>query len=289
VRNGLKWLASAQDAEGAFGSRVGQGWMYDHAIASLAYAEAYGMTGAVLLKDRAQRGIDFLHAARNPYSAWRYGVRDGDNDTSVTGWAVMALKSAKLAGLETDPAAFRDALAYVDRMTDPDFGKVGYQMRGGQPARTAAMAERFPADRTESLTAVGVLTRFFCGQDAKEPAVAKGLGLLRKKLPLWDADAGTIDMYYWYYGTLAAFQAGGDLWREWNAALKPAVVDRQRREADLCTRGSWDPEDPWAEEGGRVYSTAMMCLCLEAWERYHRVSEDPRQEPATDAEKTAPR
>jgi hypothetical protein len=272
VRGGLKFLRSIQDAEGCIGTRTSQHFQYDHAIATLAMAEAYGMTSALNLRAPAQQAVDFIHKSRNPYLAWRYGVRDGDNDTSVTGWMVMALKSAKMAGLEVDPGAFRDAATWVDKMTDPEFGKVGYQHRGGMPARTTAMETRFPASQSESLTAVGVLTRIFCGQDPKtEPAIQKGLALMRRQLPKWDTDAGTIDMYYWYYGTLATFQAGGESWQEWNRAMKPAIVDRQRSETDACTEGSWDPEDPWAPEGGRVYSTAVMCLCLEVYERYPRV------------------
>lgn len=272
VRGGLKFLRSVQDAEGCIGTRTSQHFQYDHAIATLAMAEAYGMTGASNLKAPAQQAVDFIHRSRNPYLAWRYGVRDGDNDTSVTGWMVMALKSAKMADLEVDPGAFKDAVAWIEKMTDPEFGKVGYQQRGGMPARTTAMENRFPASKSESLTAVGVLTRIFCGQDPKsEPAIQKGVALMRRQLPQWDTDAGSIDMYYWYYGTLAAFQVGGDAWQEWNRAMKPAIVDRQRREKDTCTFGSWDPEDPWAPEGGRVYSTAVMTLCLEVYERYPRV------------------
>ncbi len=272
VRGGLKYLRSVQDAEGCIGTRTSQHFQYDHAIATLAMAEAYGMTGAANLKAPAQQAVDFIHKSRNPYLAWRYGVRDGDNDTSVTGWMVMALKSAKMAELEVDPGAFKDAVAWVEKMTDQEFGKVGYQQRGGMPARTTAMETRFPASQSESLTAVGVLTRIFCGQDPKtEPAIQKGLSLMRRQLPKWDTDAGTIDMYYWYYGTLAAFQAGGDAWQDWNRAMKPAIVDTVRSEKDSCAHGSWDPEDPWAPEGGRVYSTAVMCLCLEVYERYPRV------------------
>ena len=272
VKNGLRYLRAIQDSEGCFGTRTSGQYMYDHAIATLAMVEAYGMTMSPLLKDPAQRGIDFIHRARNPYLAWRYGIRDGDNDTSVTGWMVMALKSAKLADLVVEDGAIRDAVAWVDRVTEPEFGKVGYQSRGGPVARTTAMQTKFPADQSEALTAAGVLCRIFGGEDPErsEP-VKKGLALLEKKLPRWDTDAGTIDMYYWYYGTLASFQGGGDVWRKWNAAMKTAIVDHQRHEKDRCERGSWDPEDPWAPEGGRVYATALMTLSLEVYYRYPRV------------------
>ena len=77
---------------------------------------------------------------------------------------------------------------------------------------------------------------------------------------------GEPNFYYWYYGTLAMFQAGGDAWKQWLKAMESAIVDSQRR--DGCAKGSWDPVGPWGAEGGRVYSTALMVMCLEVYYRY---------------------
>lgn len=272
VKNGLRYLKQIQDSEGCFGPRTSQHFQYNHTCAALAMTEAYGLTGSRLFKDSAQRGVDFVHASQNPYLAWRYGVRDGDNDTSVTGWAVMVLKSAKMAELNVDGGAFRGAIAWVDKMTEPEFGRVGYQRRGGPPARTTEMMEKYPADQSESLTGVGVLVRIFAGEDPqKSEFIQKGADLMVKKPPRWDLDAGTIDFYYWYYATLAMFQVGGKHWKDWNEAMKTAIVDNQRTESGRDERGSWDPVDPWTPEGGRIYATAVNCLCLEVYYRYGRV------------------
>lgn len=46
----------------------------------------------------------------------------------------------------------------------------------------------------------------------------------------------------------------------------------QRKKADACAAGSWDPQrDPFGIAGGRVYSTAMAVLALEAPNRFPRV------------------
>ncbi len=271
VRDAVKYLKSIQDEEGCFGPRTSGHFIYDHCIAALAMAEAYGLTQSPLFRSSAQAGIDFIHKARNPRHAWRYGVQPGDNDTSVTGWAVMALTSARMAGLRVDLAAFDGAKAWLDNVTEPGYGRAGYTKRGNGPARPADVMDKYPADKSESLTAIAVLTRIFCGADKDDAFVRKGTNICLKVLPLWDEAAGTIDFYYWYYGSLAMFQVGGEPWKKWNEAMKTALVGSQRTSRDDDRRGSWDPVDPWASEGGRIYSTAMNVLTLEVYYRYGRV------------------
>ena len=89
-----------------------------------------------------------------------------------------------------------------------------------------------------------------------------------KTLPKWDENGGC-DMYYWYYGTYAMFQMGGTGWKKWNSAMKEAVLAHQQSDAD--EKGSWDPVGPWGYSGGRIYSTALMTLCIEVYFRYGKV------------------
>ena len=270
-------------SEGCFGPRASGHFVYNHSIAALAMVEAYGMTGSAIYKGPAQKSLDFIAIARNPYFAWRYGVKPGENDTSVTGWMMMALKSARLinnaevkagksAPLLIDEDGFDGIKTWVEKMTDPDYGRVGYIQRGTGPARPADLVDRFPAEKSESMTGVAMLARIFLGEDPKKSdMVKKGAELCSKLVPTWNPNDGSIDMYYWYYATLAMFQVGGDPWTKWNAAMKVAIVDTQRRDGDRCLyKGSWDNIDPWGPDGGRVYSTAMMALCLEVYYRYER-------------------
>jgi hypothetical protein len=271
VRNGLKYLKGIQDPEGCFGPRTSNHFTYNHSIAALSMAEAYGLTQSPLFKSSAQNGINFVLQCQNPYLAWRYGVRPQDNDTSVTGWMVMALKSAKGAGLDIDPASFEGAKAWLDKVTEPEYGRAGYTARGNGPARPQELMDKFPADKSESLTAVAVLTRIFCGATKEDEYVKKGAELCLKSLPVYDEAAGTIDYYYWYYGTLAMFQVGGDHWKKWNESMKKSIIESERKDKNDDRWGSWDPVDPWASEGGRVYSTSVNVMCLEVYYRYARV------------------
>jgi hypothetical protein len=271
VSKGLRFLMSVQDEEGCFGSRSSKHFMYNHAIATLAMAEAFWMTRNPRYKRSAQEALDFIARARNPYLAWRYEPRGGENDMSVTGWMVMALKSGKYAGLLIDPDAFEGARRFVDKMTDPEFGVVGYDSPGGAAARPEGLQNRFPAERTASMTAVGILTRMFLGEPPDSAMVKKGATVCLALPPEWNPDDGSIDMYYWYYGSLALFQVGGSSWKRWNKAMVPAIVKSQHGKDSGSREGSWDPVGPWGPDGGRVYSTALMVMCLEVYYRYDRV------------------
>jgi hypothetical protein len=272
VRMGLRFLKNSQDEDGVFGSRASHSYMYSHSIATLAMSEAYWMTRNPLYRKPAQEGLNYLAMARNPYMAWRYEPRGGDNDTSVTGWCVMALKSGKFAGLEVDPDAFEGARMWIDKMTDPNFGQVGYDFPGGAPARPEGKSDRFPPEKSQSMTSVGILTRIFLGEDPRtSPMIKKGADLCIQTLPDWNPDDGSIDMYYWYYATLALYQVGGSHWREWNKAMKDAIVRHQHGKGTGTRKGSWDPIGAWGDDGGRVYSTATMVMCLEVYYRYGKV------------------
>ena len=76
-----------------------------------------------------------------------------------------------------------------------------------------------------------------------------------------------MNLYYWYYGTLAMFQYGGDRWQTWNESLRDLLVADQIRTGPMA--GTWDPKgDEWGLHGGRMYSTAMATMCLEVYYRY---------------------
>ena len=272
VRRGMKWLAEEQDREsGLFGEAIGHAFLYDHAIATLAMCEAYYLDRSTLLKTKVQRALNYISRARNPYGVWGYSVPpDGTNDTSVTGWMILALKSADDAGLRVDRESFTAAAQWFDEMTDPGTGRVGYRETGSTSSRVVGMNDRYPVEKGEALTSVALLCRFFLGQDpADTPVMEQHADLVVRTLPEWDPEGLGCDMYHWYYGSYAMFQMGGDHWRRWRRAMEPAVIDSQRK--DGAARGSWDPVGPWGQPGGRVYSTAVMALCLEAYYRYGRI------------------
>lgn len=157
-------------------------------------------------------------------------------------------------------------------MTDPDYGRVGYIQRGGAPARPQALIDKFPGDKSESMTGLGITLRVELGEEPrKSRIITRGLSLLERLPPVWNPNDGSIDMYHWYWGALATWQAGRKSWKAWAEALDTAVVSNQRKDTTYCIyRGSWDPIGPWGTAGGRIYSTALLALTLETPTRYAR-------------------
>ena len=281
VRKGLRYLCRIQDPDdGCLSDKSNEHYMYNHAIATLALTEAYGLSHWIPLKKHVLKALHYIHETRNPGRAWRYNLGDEwdpteKNDVSVTGWMVMCLASAADFGLPVDKQDLVDALKYIDDMTDTATGRTGYKERGSYSSREPGDELIWPFEKVEAMTAVAMLCRVFIGNilgnlEAQQPMLEKGAALLMSKPPAWKPGEGTIDYYYWYYGSYAMFQMGGKYWRVWKDKMVQALTANQATKG--CARGSWDPAmGPWGDDGGRIYSTALATLCLEAFYRYDNI------------------
>ena len=264
VQEGVDWLLEHQRKDGCFfvGDRPHH-LGYIHAIAGLALAEAYGMSRDEELRESAQKAVDYsVNVHQCPYSGWRYNPRQ-KGDSTVSGWFVMQLKSAKVAGLVVDGKAFQGAINFYDEVTDPKTGMVGYTAapkggRGGSPRRTA----------------IGLVCRQFLGGSVKsDPLILKEANFLAQSLPVLQPVQGQRvapkpDFYYWYYGMLGMFQVGGRHWKAWNKVLRDRLIQTQCKAGD-DNDGSWDYEnDQYGRKSGRVFTTALGALCLEVYYRY---------------------
>jgi hypothetical protein len=270
VKKAVSYLISKQDGQGSIGNNNGgsqHGSGYNQAMAGLALAEAFGMARVPKTGEAAQKAIDYTtNIHQNEYYGWRYNPKIPP-DNSVSGWFIMQLKSAMVAGLRVDGRAFQGAIKWFDAITkkpkeNPQDGDETYYMISSyQPGRGEG----------ETHTAIAMLGYMFCGWKRTDPMLIGGANYLVEHLPSWGTDAkGAMptQFYYWYYGTLVMFQMGGEWWKQWNAALRDMLISKQYRCADPRLDGSWDPISKDGKEAGRAYSTAMGCLCLEVYYRY---------------------
>jgi hypothetical protein len=258
----LSWLAAHQDVSGCFGPRAGKS-MYGHAIATLAFARAYSVLGEPIHKHHAARGVRFLEMARNPGQGWRYGVRDGETDTSVTAWAGLALIAAGSpeVGIGVDPYALDGIRRWLDEATCERTYATAYMRRGGGGASVRGVNDHF--ERNEGLTAMAMGLRLGLGAERSGPEIREAAQRLAAGLPVWTAEGTSVDFSAWLAGTraLAAFGEPA-LWSSWSGRAGRLLGAHQRKFNEGCPAGSWDPVDKWGGEGGRVYATAANLLTL---------------------------
>lgn len=249
VQHGLEFLVKEQHVDGSlFGEAKLFERMYCHGIALLAVSEAYALTGDTCLLPALRRGVKYTLDSQDRVSGgWRY--QPGERgDMSQFGWQVMALRSAELGGIEI-PATNRAGMSkFLESVTQ---------------GANRGLASYRPGERaTRTMTSEAMACRFLLGMPTPEAAVGEANGFLLQELP----GQGEPNLYYWYYATLALFQAQGKTWDVWNDALKRHLLAQQRRDGRLA--GSWDTRDVWGGYGGRVYTTAVATLCLEVYYRY---------------------
>jgi hypothetical protein len=277
VRNGIDWLVANQQPNGQLFTlptdpeRAGR--IYGHGIGAIALCEAYGMTRDPALRGPAQRAIQFIVDAQHPtWGGWRYTKRDDattwrkEADTSVSGWQLMALKSAQMAGLEVPSGVMEKAGHWLDTAQAEGGSRYVYNPYAGNSPE-----QRLGRVPNLAMTAEGLLMRLYLGWDRDHPAMIRGADHLAQNLPeVGTAEHRLRDVYYWYYATQVMFQMHGDHWTAWNDRLRPMLVQSQVQSGPLA--GSWDAYRPvadrWAHAGGRLYVTTMNLLMLEVYYRH---------------------
>jgi hypothetical protein len=216
------------------------------------------MANVPATKAAAQKAIDycvFLHQSGvgQDKGGWGFEPKSEPN-LAATAWFIVALKSAKVAGLHVPPAAFDGAIKFLDSIESKDANGISLYRFSMKEAR---------AEQSAKWTAMGTLARQFLGwkredlQPAVEGFIAKG------GLPAWSEKA---DLSFWYFGTLGAFQQGGEVWVNWNEAIKKALTENQSKSGGDA--GSWQTAGSGREQLGRAGQTALACLCLETYYRY---------------------
>ena len=246
VKQGLDWLVSIQKSNGdlRYNSQSNSG-MYAHGQGAIVLCEAYLLSGNKKLKKPAQAAINFIVTAQHPKGGWRYQPGQA-GDTSVMGWQVMALHSARAAGLHVPDYTVRDAKSYLDRADPKKRGLYGYQPGAGP---------------THPMTAEGLLCRMYLGWDKNK--YQEGINFLAKGHP---PDKNALNLYYLYYASQVFHHVGGEQWADWNFLMQEALVQTQEVEGHAL--GSWTPKDHHDRRGGRLYTTAMAVCCLEVYYRH---------------------
>ena len=301
VRVAWQSLIKTQTDEGNFEPASDEhtssaGRMYGHGQITIALCEAYGLTQDARLEQAAQAAIRYALAAQLPDGGWRYHLPERDEngfaeswknrgDLSMTGWFLLALKTAEMAGLQS-PAieeSFQQVDGFLNQLRiisdDPDAIDLGYdyQFNPLSPVR------KFQA----AISAEAILGKLFLGTTPDDPHVMAVVDRLLIESPIAfpgstrksgrAVEFAAIDarsmkyavknIYAWYYITQVCHHVGGRVWREWNSDMCTLLPENQ--ESGGSDRGSWSPgHDLYGVKGGRLFTTALSACMLETYYRH---------------------
>lgn len=270
-----------QDRAGYFGGEDGSR-MYGHGITMLMLAELYGMgvddEQDALIHRRLEAAVELALRAQNVRNksrqhdgGWRYTPSSSDSDLSVTVWLLMALRSAKNAGLDVPDSAIERAVGYLKRSFSYIRGQDGLGGFTYLPNQTASQ-------RLVSPNSMGLLSMQVVGEYDSEMVHATAR-TLRQFGPDWQTNWLFYSIYYYSQGMYqyaegmrqAGKKAEGDTWAsESFAVVRDLLLQHQELEGNPRSNphyGSWESPTGMERGAGRVYSTAMGVLSLSV--KYH--------------------
>lgn len=275
ARRAVEFLLFSQDKHtGHFGLSSS----YSHGISTYALAECYQMTKDAQLATPLARAVAWILRNQVRSRDWRsnggwgyysptLAPEDSFARASVTSWQIMALESARRAGIRVPKRALDRAASFLKSLFDR---RRAYYLYNREPTRLSSSWRTLPAS-----TPASVFSLLLLGEKASDEQLQAGLSYTLRRRPRAYREysdnqfvgnaAGNV--YFWYYGSLACFLAGGEVWEEWNTALKRVLLGGQSED------GSFKPIGAYSAYAGesprdRSYTTAMCVLSLEVYYRY---------------------
>ena len=250
VQKALDFVIAHASETGLLVSDETHGPMYGHGFATLFLGEVYGMNSEDdRVRDALVRAVQLIVASQNEEGGWRYNPVPNDADISVTICQIMAMRSARNAGIKVPKTTIDDAIKYVRECQNPDGGFRYMRDAGGSAwPRTAA----------------GIASLFYAGVYEGEN-IDKGLDYLKQSAFPRGVNGGPMGAafiqphYYYghYYAVQAMYLAGGDRWRTWWPAIREELLARQ------------NPDGSWSDaQAGDAYGTAMALIVLQMPKRY---------------------
>lgn len=246
-----------QTREGYFGQRDGSR-MYGHGIITLMLSEMTGMGPSddfdEIVLQRLEKAVDLIlrsqrvRKSRTYQGGWRYNPSDSSADLSISVWQLMALRSARNAGMEIPASAIDSAVIYLKRSYYSD-------RRNGKLTRPISGFSYTPGSGpTYSTTSAGMLALQVCGEYDSPEVKGAADWLMRNRPKLhWGEQ-------WFYYGTYyyaqAMYQRGDRYAEHARQEVERILAPQQLKD------GSW-PRGP----GGSVYATTLAMLSLSV--KYH--------------------
>ena len=234
VKRAMNFLLKQQNQEtGYIGSS-----MYNHGFATLALAEAYGLTNDLRLGPALEKASKLIVSSQksNPKGGWRYSPDSQDADSTISGAQLVALFAARNAGIKVPEEAIEKGKAFLLSCQDSN-GGFGY---------TAASGANLPRSAIGSL----ILS---LAKDTNTDAYRNSVEFLKENSQFGDQGH---KYYSLYYTSQAMFRASPSLWNSWNSQ------NFKRLQSTQTEKGSWNGNY------GQTFATSAALLSLALNYRY---------------------
>lgn len=245
----IDYIVSNQNDKGHFGA-FSRGVMYNHGIATVALLEAMNRESSPdgPVTRAVESALTFITEQQLPAGGWGYVDEQASANTGISVWQLRALSLAEKRGLLQDKRPLQRGLLWLKGMIDTK-GNFGYRS-----------PEDFP-EGPETLTAMGafcILTADSFGAVSFDtrPRLHRAIQALN------EVSEDDVDFYRWYFLAHARHAADSFIENSFTSALTAYLLDS--RVQDGPHRGTWSPAGRWSTAGGRIYSTTMATLSLQA-------------------------
>lgn len=270
VSRALAWLRTRVDKSGRVmpDNAPRHFHMYAHAIVTIALCEATALKPDGEWAPAAQRAAQYIIDAQNRNDGgWRYFPGQA-GDTSVYGWQIMALRSARIAGMNVPKSTMTLARRWLTAARAATDGS----LYAYQPGRYASPV----------MTAEALLCRQLLGDGQNSRGMARGTASVFQQA---SNSLGSRNYYFWYYATQLLHNTGGKTWSRWNPLIRERIISDQIVDAGAGHAiGSWQPLNPgfdmWGRTGGPIMQTSLGLLTLEVYYRYlpmYQVAPNPEK------------
>jgi hypothetical protein len=237
---------------------------YNHAIAGLMLGEVYGMSPgeqSAKIEAALAKALVFHREVQarkkshpSDHGGWRYGYPESPNaasDMSVTGWALMFLRSARNAEFNVPKQYFDEGLDFVERCYEPDAAQHENGVFRYRPL-TSAPGESLQPTLANTASAMLSLT---LGGRHEHQSIAAGVRWFRsREYPRpWQGQYFYLSTYY---SSQAMAQVGGEAWSEVFPQIARNLLEEQTES------GAWPPGSSTEERFGSTYSSSLAILAL---------------------------
>jgi hypothetical protein len=211
--------------------------MYSHGLATLALSELWGQTDRDdEIREALRAAVDVILRAQSEAGGWRYDPVPSSADVSVTAMQLVALASARQAGILVPNTTIDRAIRFVKMCREETSGGFTYMAGRGDPA--------------VARSAAAVFSLMMCGEHESR-YVTDGIAYLMRT-------ATQAELHYFcyahYYLALVMYVSSEENHKKWRPIAQKTFLELQGEDGGF-THGGRGERDA-------AYRTAMSIIVL---------------------------